>query len=91
MMTIRDEIYRMKPERAERLRKDLAEQLEFEKHKLAQMRSRKKRVIKKLDADIHKVEENVNNLMNTIHVIDRTHFNTLDPGELTEAEFDEII
>ena len=89
MMTIRDELYRMTPERAERLREDLCAQLKLERQKLTTMKGRKARVIKKLDADIHRVEENIHNLTSTIYTIDEVHFNTLNPGEIREEAFDE--
>lgn len=81
MDIFRDEMYRLSPEKAVDLKMQYEAQLDFQKEKLKKMKARKARLIKKLDSDILKLEEDIGNTESVIETIKQVHFNGLYEDE----------
>lgn len=88
MMSMRDEIARMTPERANRKREEFVAHLHLQREHLIQLKKRRDRVLKKMNEEIEKVEADIHNITSVIYEIDAAHFNTLDP-EPDESVYDE--
>lgn len=85
----RDEIARMKLDRAERVRDDFVAQLKFQKLRHMQLTSRKARLIEQLDAQISEIAKKISEIETVISQIDDAHFNTL--WDSTGEELQKII
>lgn len=88
MNSIRDDISRMTPKKAEQTREEYMLQLKFQREHLVKLKARRDRLMKKLNEEIEKVEADIHNITSVIYEIDAAHFNTLGP-EPDESVYDE--
>lgn len=88
MMSMRDEIARMTPERASRKREEFVAHLHLQREHLIQLKKRRDRVLKKMNEEIEKVEADIHNTESVIFEIDHAHFDTLDP-DMDDSVYDE--
>jgi len=88
MNSMRDDISRMTPKKAEQTREEYTLQLKFQRERLVKLKARRDRLMKKLNEEIEKVEADIHNITSVIYEIDAAHFNTLDP-EPDERVYDE--
>jgi hypothetical protein len=83
MDIFRDHMYRLTPEKALDILDQYQAQRDYEKEKLEKLKQRRARIVKKLDTDIAKLEEDLANTESVIAVIKSTHFEApLEGGDI---------
>lgn len=87
-MSVRDDISKMSPARAARVREDFVAQKRFQELRLMQLNKRRARLIKDLDEQISKTRDEIDELMTVIEEIDKAHFNTID---LSDEDIQKIL
>ena len=71
---IRDDIARLKPEKAAHLLADYKAQLEYQNQHLSRLKDRRAKLMKKLDAEIVSVKDDIHMTEMVIDEITKAHF-----------------
>ena len=88
-MNTRDEISRMTPLHAAKVREQYEKQLHYQREKLIFLKKRKEKMMSRLDEEIKKIEADISLSQSVIEAIDESHFNTIT-NSIPEEVFDEV-
>lgn len=80
----RDPLGKLDRDKAKVYRERYEEQLAFLRDKLIKLKNRRQRIMRKLDTEISKCEEDINDTKSVIEAVDNMFFNTA-------SEFDDIL
>lgn len=80
----RDPLGKLDRDKAKVYRERYEEQLAFLRDKLIKLKNRRQRIMRKLDTEISKYEEDINDTKSVIEAVDNMFFNTA-------SEFDDLL
>ena len=80
----RDPMGKLDRDKAKVYRERYEEQLAFLRDKLIKLKNRRQRIMRKLDTEISKCEEDINDTKSVIEAVDNMFFNTA-------SEFDDLL